>query len=339
MPHLTTSPFRCVPFKKTASIKKPINLQTKNMRQILLAIFTFLTLSSFGQKLQWIPFDWVGDSISGKYFDKLLITIPVSVDNLPHKFNMQFDLGAINTMFYGNSIEPYLEKYSTLKSRLDTTLIFRAQSQTNYMFKDVSFKLGNVSFGKRNIGNFKNFGDEIPKDSIMTKSEKHIGTIAPDLFENKVLIIDYPNKRLCVVNEVPKQFQKAQFRPYKTKEGRIKIPITINGKDEDVMFDTGSSLFSLITTKDKATAISENKIVDSLKISSWGDFYMVYGQPINSKIKFGTKELSKATVFFDNNDRFASFYKEEEIWGITGNAYFLKNVVIIDYKNKLFGVK
>ena len=309
------------------------------MRHIFLIIFTFLTLSSFGQKLPWIPFNWVGDSLSGKYFDKLVITIPVSFDNLPHKFNMQFDLGAINTMFYGNSIKPYLEKYSTLNSKLDTTLTFRAQSQTNYMLRDVSFKLGNVSFGKRNIGNFRNFGDEIPKDSIMTESEKHIGTIAPDLFENKVLIIDYPNSRLCVVDKVPKQFQKAQFRPYKTKQGRIKIPITINGKLEDVMFDTGSSLFPLITTRDNAKAISENKIIDSLKISSWGEFYMVYGQPINTTIKFGEKELSKAVVYFDNQKSSTDFYKDEEIWGITGNAYFLKNVVLIDFKNKLFGVK
>ena len=106
--------------------------------------------------------------------------------------------------------------------------------------------MGQVSFGNRNIGHFKNFGDNITADSINTKTAKDIGTIAPDLFENKVLIIDYPNKRICIATVIPKQFQKAQFRPYKIKDGRIKIPITINGKDEDVMFDTGSSLFALI---------------------------------------------------------------------------------------------
>jgi hypothetical protein len=37
----------------------------------------------------------------------------------------------------------------------------------------------------KNIGIFENFGDEIPKDSVNTKSEKHIGTIAPDLFPIK----------------------------------------------------------------------------------------------------------------------------------------------------------
>ncbi|MCA0363013.1 MAG: hypothetical protein LCH67_03160 [Bacteroidetes bacterium] len=309
------------------------------MKQIFIAIFLVFSISSFGQKLEWIHFNWVGDSISGKYFDKLAITIPVSLDNLPHKFNMQIDLGAIETVIYGNSIKPYLDTYSELNTKIDTTLKFRIQSQTNFKFRDIEFKLGSVNFGKRNIGHFKNFGDPILIDSIYTKTEKHIGTIAPDLFKDKILIIDYPNKRLCVTTELPKQFSKAQFRNYKIKNGRIKIPITINGKDEDLMFDTGSSLFALMTTTEQANEISTKPIIDSLKISSWGEYYMVYGQTVTKPILFGKKKLNKSTVYFDNRKDNANFFKEEEIWGITGNAYFLKNIVIIDYKNQRFGVK
>lgn len=66
---------------------------------------------------------------------------------------------------------------------------------------------------------------------------------------------------------------------------------------------------------------------------------MVYAQAIKSKVLFGQKQLNKANVYFDNKKSNEDFYKEEKIWGITGNAYFLNNVVIIDYKNKRFGVK
>ena len=309
------------------------------MRQIFTVTLLFIVTTSFGQKIQWIPFNWVGDSVSGKFFDKLAMTIPITLDNLPNKLNMQLDLGAFETLIYGNSIKPYLEKYSELKNKIDTTLKFRIQSQTNYKFRNVALKLGNVSFGNRNIGHFKNFGDNVPKDSINTSTEKSIGTIGPDLFENKVLIIDYPNKRLAITTELPKQFSKAHFRKYKIKDGRIKIPMTISGKDEDIMFDTGSSLFALITTAQKANEISTKPIVDSLKISTWGDFHMVYAQAIKSKVLFGQKQLNKVNVYFDNKKSNEDFYKEEKIWGITGNAYFLNNVVIIDYKNKRFGVK
>ncbi len=302
-------------------------------------LFSIFTLSTFGQKLEWVPFNWVGDSISGKYYDKLIMVVPMNIDNLPHGFNMQLDLGAIETVIYGNSISSYLEKYPELKNKIDTSLTFWIQSQKNFKFRSIDLKLGSVSFGSRNIGHFKNFGDEIPKDSIMTKSEKHIGTIAPDLFQDKILIIDYPNKRICVSKKLPKQYANASFQPYKIKEGRIRIPFKINNKEEDLMFDTGSSLFALMTTQKKAFQISDENIADSLKISSWGEYYMVYGRRVKSKIKFGNLALNQSVVFYDNINKFDKFYKEENIWGITGNAYFLNNVIIVDYKNKRFGVK
>lgn len=309
------------------------------MKRIFLLSIVLLSISSFGQKLDWIPFNWEGAEVSGKYFDKLAMTIPVSVDKLPHKFNLQLDLGATNTVFYGNSINSYLEKYSNLKSKIDTTLTFRIQSQTNYKLKNVELKLGKVNFGKINIGIFKNFGDEIPKDSINTKTEKHIGTIAPDLFQDKILIIDYAKKRICVTEKLPKEYSNATFLPYKIKEGRIKIPLNIDGKNEDLLFDTGSSLFSLITTEERANKITVDKVIDSLEISSWGEYYMVYGKEGKSNVKFGSKTLNQSIIYYDKQKGNETFYKEEEIWGITGNAYFLNNIVIIDYKKKLFGVK
>ena len=309
------------------------------MKILFSLLLSLLTLSTFGQKLDWIPFSWVGDSISGKYYDKLAMNIPVTIDNLPHNFNMQLDLGAIETVIYGNSISPYLEKYPELKNKIDTSLTFWIQSQKNLKFRGVNFKLGSVSFGSNNIGHFKNFGDEISKDSIMTKSEKHIGTIAPDIFQDKILIIDYPNKRICVTKEIPPQYESASFQPYKIKEGRIRVPFLINNKVEDLMFDTGSSLFALMTTQKSAFQISEKNIVDSLKVSSWGEYYMVYGRKVKSKIKFGNLELNESVVFYDNVDKYDKFYRNEGVWGITGNAYFLHNIIIIDYKNKRFGVR
>jgi hypothetical protein len=309
------------------------------MKQLLIISSLFFTAAASAQKLNWIPFNWQGDSVAGRFFDKLAITIPVTLDSLPHKFNMQLDLGATTTVIYGNSIAPYLDKYNDLKSKTDTTLTFWIQSQKNFKFKNVALKLGSVSFGNIDIGLFKNFGDSISTDSANTISEKHIGTIAPDIFQNKVLIIDYPNKRICVTDQLPKQFAAANFQPYKIKNGRIKIPFTINNKQEDLLFDTGSSLFSLMTTEQRAKQIAGEKITDSIKISSWGEFYMVYGKQVNSVIKFGGKQLNPATVFYDKLSNSDTFYEEEKIWGITGNAYFLNNIVIIDYSTKRFGIK
>lgn len=310
-----------------------------NRIKLFLLIAVFQTVNSlFAQKPDWISYKWMGDSISGKYYDKLAIMLPVTFDNLPYKFQMQLDLGAVVTIVYGNSMDPYLGMYPFLMSKLDTSLVFYIQSQKNYMLKDIDLSSGKIHFGKVNIGLFKNFGDTFTSDSIKTPSVKLIGTIAPDLFRGKVLIIDFPNDRLCVTETVPRKYQKTALVSCKERDGRIFIPLMISGKQEDLLFDTGSSIFSLMTTEHRASEIGEESISDSLKISSWGNYYYVFGKKIKSDILIGNKLLKPSTVYFDKEEKLDFFYSDQNIWGITGNAYLLNNTVIIDYKNKLFGV-
>jgi hypothetical protein len=310
------------------------------MNRIFIILFSLIISSlSYGQKLNWIPFEWVSDSISGKYYDKLAINIPISIDGLPHKFKMQFDLGAVTTVIYGNSIAKYLDKYFGFNNKIDSTKSFIINGQKNPMFKNVGLSLGNVSFGERNIGYFKDYGEPIPTDSIYTSTEKHIGTIAPDLFKDKYLIIDYPNKRICVTKNLPRKLAKVDFQACSITSGRVTIPLTINGKVENLMFDSGSSMFSLITSEENANQISVNNIIDSLSANSWGDNMTAYGKKINSEVKFGKTILQPSNVYYVKNEMIAEFFKQQNIWGITGNAYFLNTIVIIDYKNSRFGIR
>lgn len=319
-------------------LKNGTNL-IKIMKRAFLLLFILVSFSAFGQKQEWIPFSWTGDSVSGKYFDKLAMIIPVTIDNLPYKFKMQLDLGAVTTVLYGNTILPYLNVNSELKNKLDTTLIFWIQGQKNYKFKNVNIKLGSVSLGNKNIGYFQHYGKILSNDSINTNSEKLIGTIASDLFQDKILIIDYPNKRISVTTDLPKQLDKVNFQPCKIKDGRIKIPLKINNEQEYLLFDTGSSLFALMTTEKRAKQISGGKVIDSLRISSWGKHYIVDGREVISEIKFAHRQLHSSKVFYDKLNKYGDLYKKEEIWGITGNSYFLNNIIIIDYKNKRFGIE
>lgn len=305
---------------------------------LLLSIFYVNTTILFAQNQTWIPFRWNGASISGKYFDKIAMSVPVTLENLPYKFEMQLDLGAITTVIYGNSIKPYFDEYPQLKSKIDTNLVFRMQNKKYNMLKDFEIKIGNEQSKKINIVFMKDFGDSLTYDSIRTNTVKHIGTVAPDLFKDNILIIDFSKNRLCVVDKLPDDYQNAAFELFTEKQGRIFIPLVIDGKKEDLLFDTGSSIFPLMTTEQRAVKIGGDIIADSLKISSWGDYYMIYGNKIKSKIEFGNKRLNEAIVYYDKQKRNDQFFNNEKIWGITGNAYFLNNIVIIDYKNKKFGV-
>lgn len=308
------------------------------LRTFIAFMLCLSTITANAQDLKWIPFKWTGDTISGKYFDKSSIVIPVKIDNIAANFNMQFDLGAVRTVFYGNSIQPYLAAYPVFKNKIDTSKTFLIQGANNPMFTNISLQMGATSFKGIDVGYFKNFGSKINQDSILSTTEQHIGTIGPDLFQNKIIIIDYVKQLIGVCEELPKQYQSATFQPFKSDDGRPKIPLLINGKTEDVMFDTGSSIFTLQTTKKEALQTASPKIVDSLSVFSWGKKLMFYGVKTNKPIKFGNKVLNGSLVYYDEQETFQDFYKFVKIWGLTGNVFFLKNTVIIDYKNKLFGV-
>jgi hypothetical protein len=301
-------------------------------------LFFVSVITANAQDLKWIPFNWTADSVSGRYFDKLSINVPVKIDNIHANFNMQFDLGAVRTVIYGNSIKPYLEAYPDLKSKIDTSKKFLIQGEYKPMFTNMELKMGATLFKNIEIGYFKGFGSIINQDSILSKTEKHIGTIGPDIFQNKILIIDYPQKRIGVCDELPKQYKMATFQPFKNDDGRIKIPLFINGKIEYLLFDTGSSIFTLTTTKENALKTADARIADSLVVSNWGKYLTFYGVKTNKEIKFGNKVLNSSLIYFDKKETYADFYKSENIWGLTGNVFFLKNTIIIDYKNKLFGV-
>ena len=105
------------------------------------------------------------------------------------------------------------------------------------------------------------------------------------------------------------------------------------------MFDTGSSIFPLGTTKANAVNIGEMQISDTLQVNSWGDKITFYGRRIEKDVRFGNRILNEALVYADENKVFKEFYDSEQIWGIVGNAFFWNHTVIIDYKNKLFVIK
>lgn len=320
-------------------------------RQVIFALTSFIVIflgscSNFkkDQKNQiekqrsWINFEWYGDSIGNRYYDKLAITIPLSIEGIPHKFKSQFDLGANRTMVYGNSIRPYLDKYSNISEKLDTLNI---QSSKVGGFKNINFKLDTVLFENQELVHFEGYGEKLTKDSIETRTIKHIGTIGADLFQNKYLIIDFPNERIAILDSLNANYiKRTTFVDAKLDKGRIKVPVTINGSVHYFMFDTGASLFPLSVTKEDIKLISSlDSANDTLNISTWGEYYDVHGYKITSSIFIGDYKIETQNLnVYDSKKEFKQFYENAGISGLMGNTFFTDKEIIIDFKNKRFGI-
>ena len=301
-------------------------------KQGITFVLLLLVFTSCSRKpsLQWIPFSWEGDTISGIYIEKAFLNVPVKIENLPYEFTMQFDLGTYNSVFYGNTFAPYLKEAPSLMNKKDST----------GMYKNVNLQIGTVEFSNANIGFIQNFGNEIPKDSLHSNTPKHIGTIASDMVQDKVLIINYKSNKLAITDFLPAEYENLPAEEFESEYGVIKLPLRINGKTCKVLFDTGSSPFQLITTQERAWSVSDLTIVDSLSGPLWwGQEITFYGFNVTKPIEFGGKALNNSKVYYAKDGLWDSIYSSLDVWGITGNAYFFENTVIIDYKNKLFRIK
>lgn len=314
------------------------------MRKLLLAAGALLLITSaYAQKLPddhlpWIPFAWKSESISGKVVEKTSFSIPLSIEGIPHSFDAQFDLGAATTMLYGNTIAPYLEKYGV---RADTTQTIYIQGEPCPVLPKAALKLGAVAFQGTNVALFQGYGDLMTADSISTPTIKHAGTVAADLFNDGVLVIDYPNERLCRLDSIPGDWHEA-FElvdiDYIEEMNWIFLPLQIGDATHKILFDTGSSMFPLLSSPSNIAAIADTRhCTDSLTVGAWGNQVQVNGYAPTVKIRLGTTTFAPQPVY-------ASEYLSDEtlneagFWAIVGNRYFLDRIVVIDYRNKRFGI-
>lgn len=309
------------------------------MKNILFILFLFIFAPVPAQEPEWIPFQWVRSLLADRYIDQSAIRVPVRIDSLPHPFTMQLDLGTITTTFSGNAMDPYLETYPPLGNKLDTTQKFSAYGKVFPMLTGVELRLGTYVFKDLGIGYRKGYGRAMQRDSIFQKTNVRIGAIGADLFLDKILMIDFRRERFAIADSLPEPFWDLEFVPFGKERGRIKLPFRINGKQEVVLFDTGASSFALSTTKERALALSDSIITDSLKVPSWGQYLTLRGLNTNKPIYLGKQKLKETIVYYDETRIYDSGFAAEKVWGLTGNAYFLESTVVIDYRNHLFGVK
>lgn len=309
------------------------------MKRYLLNItLLFLTTLSYGQKSEWIHFDWHGENIFGRYYEKTAMSLPIKIENMPYNFCCQLDLGATRTVFYGNSLKNY--SFNTINQKLDSLgEPYYLNGHKGNFLRNIDLKIDRKDFIKTDVAYIYDYGDEIPKDSINSLSQKLIGTVAPDLFQNKYLVIDFPNQKMRIYDELPNKYKKADFVNVLIRKGRIKIPLTIGNKTAYVIFDTGNCLGDLLLDKETINLFTNpnDTAVELLSGKSWGQDYVVYQKKLSEPVFINNKKIAIATAQFTNSDDDVQFNKEEKIIGLIGPLFFIDQTVIIDYKNLKFG--
>ena len=294
------------------------------VNKITVGKWTVQNSSAHNANLSWAKFTWENGILGGKSFDRTAMFIPLKIEGLPYDFTFQFDLGSNVTLLYGNPLKTILAKHPEFD-----------RMHKQFAFNDLSLLFGATKVTSRHCYVKQNYGAQLAASSLTDNLPIHLGSIGADIFQNKILVIDYPNQRFAVCDALPDSLQVTFTKITLDEVGRVMLPMRLNEKNYKVIFDNGSSIFSLITSDDKINNFSTAASADTITISSWGRIHNVIGRPLNQEFELAGHTFSNTMVYAD----YRQDYRTDIYDAITGNALFWDKTIIIDFKNQRFGVR
>lgn len=291
------------------------------------------TINPKPNEISWAKFIWGNDSLNGKFYARAFMLIPCKIEGLPYDFTFQFDLGAGIGGIYENNLKNFYGSFPDLRARVRR---FKSPLQfwnKNKVISDIGIVFGNyrsASSACYVLGDYGyTFNIDNPKDTFS------IGTIGADLFQNKVLIIDYPKQQFAICDTIPAEFKCLLTDITLDRAGRVVLPMKIRNHDYRILFDNGSSLFPLITLAKNINYYSNSPDLDTISIFSWGKHHEVTGKMITDSFELGGQKFAHVKVYSNHS----GYGADPDTDGMAGNALFWDKTMIIDFKNRKFGIK
>jgi hypothetical protein len=315
-----------------------------NLKSIIaLILFVAIPMMGAAQQMPPVPLNqlvlpegdhtiklvWGGDTLNSKWDPYAALLIPVKLEGCPDQFYMQFDLGSPYTMLYLDKLKDISAQYPGMVTVTDSTK----------KLQDFHFSAGKTTIVAKEITlrSVNGRGLDHRKDA-----KNVIGTIGGDLIENKVVVLDYPGKTLFLSSDIPDRLKSnIQMTDFMLAGRAVLLPAIIRGKKTMLYFDTGSSTFELIT--DEATALSmstANAIPAKYAVNSWGNKMTANTLPSGDSITIASQKLPlhHVTYFEGFSESTVNKFMKMGMGGMTGNRLFLQSILILDTKNKKFGV-
>ncbi|NTS40688.1 hypothetical protein HRG84_07190 [Flavisolibacter sp. BT320] len=322
----------------------------RKLKKISLGLLLFLVISAIGGYIYFksafkpassqltiraenasFPFLWESDTINRVLNPYAAMLLPVSLKGCPETYFMQFDLGAPSSLFYKNKLEAINNRYHNL--------VLQQQDGESELV-NFQFTIGRTLVDAKKIAARQFDSSEI--DWTDTTTRNIIGTIGTDFFEDKVLVIDYPKKQLYVGDKIPANLAAgAELADFKFESRRVLLPAVINNKTVDIFFDSGTSAFELMTDKRTWESLAKKgATVDRYPVRSWDNQLMVNTVATDCSIRFHLFDTPLRQVTYVEGTSFLQrmLMQFGGVGGLTGNKLFINKIVLLDTKNKKFGV-
>lgn len=308
------------------------------MKQFLTTITLLFSLGqiAFGQgkfkneKIMWTAFEWADPD----YKDAMLIT--AKLDTLDYFFRWQLDTGSPYTYLEGGTYKKFTNKFPYLAD-----MIKRADTIYNgnwYKIFTPPFKF-EISILPNVILKNDKIGGNFSQDLLDKYKGFSIGTIGIDIFKNKVLILDFKNKKIGYCDSLTNQFykQKIKYSTFQFFKNRIILPVIIGSEKLNFMYDCGASMFTLNVTPKYSRSFAPKQLTDTLHNINNGESGAVYnalGGKTEKQVMILGKTYKDMVIYLEKGE--SEIFEEAKVAGAIGNKLFLDHIVIIDFKTKRF---
>ena len=295
-----------------------------------LSVDTFEKFSE-SKQLAFGKIIWHDGELNGQKVKRMSLFIPVKIEGISESFYMQFDIGSAITMFYSNALNEVIKSYPKIKLSTDKKGIeFLNNVHMELADNKLSFYAPKIRIDNIEGGSYK-------IDSILI-----LGSIGYDAIINRTLILDFKNNQFAITK---KSYDNLGYKMNLVDCSLSKFPVFINAKigNESVRFfyDTGSSIFSALTSVKKFNSVKKAGKVDTLCcIHAWGQDYKVLRKKLFVPIKIGNELFIDKYLYATSQQTLQEFnyFPDWYIFGITGNILFNGKIIVIDTRNNKFGI-
>jgi len=283
-------------------------------------------------ELPWQRVYFAHDGLQGADVKSTAISIPAGFDGLSATGIMQLDLGSYRTVVYG-------KPYEALSARSQKAANASGETFAGYKTKAATFSgtIAGCRFAGADLPILQDFGDEPEKGQLA-----EFGTVGADFFENRILVMDFVEGRIAVLDgdaQLPASLvARARFGPLTYKRGLIYVNLKLNGRDAEYLYDTGSDSFPLLTSRRGWQSLTglkgdESGLTRWLGMS-WGKQHEFLGAPLKGDMCLEQDCMSHPLVFFDS-----SVDNERRFKGLFGDAFFQDHyIVIVDVARRRIGL-
>ena len=272
-----------------------------------------------------LPIHWRGSANS----EWAVMLLPIQLAGIDRTFYLQYDTGAPNTLFRTERLRDIARRFPEVDLTIDSA------NTTALRFSLGEMEVASDEFLLMNRGS-KTI-DWADSSGVWV-----IGTLGADVIEKCIAVMDFQHSLCSFGQAIPARYGNPKMSACKFVKRKVMFPARIGEDEADLLHDSGSSGFELITSQaiwqQLARPGAEGK--EAFDVPSWGRMLKAYEIESDTSIVFPMTSLPLRKLTYIEGAAFwqVALMRLTGMGGMIGNEIFRDKVLILDVGQRQYAI-